>query len=452
MSNLPPNPEIHPVTPGRTFRYFCQKVLPAVYDESLSYYELLCKLTAKINEIISGDDTQNAAISELQNLYVQLKTYVDNYFKNLNVQTQINNKLDEMAQSSELAEIIALYLGTINLFGFLTLTDLKAAENLTAGLMVRTMGTINYTDGDGFYYYIRTKTIDDIIDDDNIVGITADNTIVAEKIPDPKLDDIISDLATLSDNLSALSDLHAAEVGDITNLTTTDKSNLVAAINENTSNITSNRTDTIESINNINSNIGALSDLATTSKNNIVAAVNEVKTEKIPLTRGGTNATSAYEARQNLGVMTGIILFDSLEQPNQEPTNGNIDFEVKLMDLGLDLKDFKYLEFYYSNLNEGVSDDGMCCARVYRWGDDSSMYFDNSINLNMHSSTSTDKLYFNIAHTRYDIGTSSHPSEAIRKSDDGKTATLQFTLNNSTYDYSITTGADIYVYRVVGYI
>lgn len=30
----------------------CQKILPLVYDDSLSYYENLCKLTSKMNEII----------------------------------------------------------------------------------------------------------------------------------------------------------------------------------------------------------------------------------------------------------------------------------------------------------------------------------------------------------------------------------------------------------------
>lgn len=32
---------------------YCQKVLPLVYDDSLSYYEVLCKLTGKINELIT---------------------------------------------------------------------------------------------------------------------------------------------------------------------------------------------------------------------------------------------------------------------------------------------------------------------------------------------------------------------------------------------------------------
>lgn len=33
-------------------KFWCQKVLPLVYDDSLSYYEVLCKLANKINEII----------------------------------------------------------------------------------------------------------------------------------------------------------------------------------------------------------------------------------------------------------------------------------------------------------------------------------------------------------------------------------------------------------------
>lgn len=32
----------------------CQKILPLVYDDELSYYEYLCKLTNTMNEIISN--------------------------------------------------------------------------------------------------------------------------------------------------------------------------------------------------------------------------------------------------------------------------------------------------------------------------------------------------------------------------------------------------------------
>ena len=41
------------------------KVLPLVYDDSLSYYEVLCKVKEKMNEIIDLDNLQSEAINEL---------------------------------------------------------------------------------------------------------------------------------------------------------------------------------------------------------------------------------------------------------------------------------------------------------------------------------------------------------------------------------------------------
>ena len=35
-------------------KYYVQKALPAVYDDSLSYYELLSKVLVKVNEVIKG--------------------------------------------------------------------------------------------------------------------------------------------------------------------------------------------------------------------------------------------------------------------------------------------------------------------------------------------------------------------------------------------------------------
>ena len=48
-------------------------------------------------------DTLNSDIKSLE-------TYVKDYFKNLNVQDEINNKLEEMAESGELANIITDYV------------------------------------------------------------------------------------------------------------------------------------------------------------------------------------------------------------------------------------------------------------------------------------------------------------------------------------------------------
>lgn len=36
------------------FKFWCQKVLPLVYDDSLSYYEVLCKVVAYLNDMVGG--------------------------------------------------------------------------------------------------------------------------------------------------------------------------------------------------------------------------------------------------------------------------------------------------------------------------------------------------------------------------------------------------------------
>ena len=45
---------------------YCQKVLPTVYDDSLSYYEVLCKLTNEMNNIIDEFNSTVHKIIESQ--------------------------------------------------------------------------------------------------------------------------------------------------------------------------------------------------------------------------------------------------------------------------------------------------------------------------------------------------------------------------------------------------
>ena len=47
--------------------YFCNKILPAVYDESLSYYEALCKMRDKLNEVIDNVNNVNEHIDDVIN-------------------------------------------------------------------------------------------------------------------------------------------------------------------------------------------------------------------------------------------------------------------------------------------------------------------------------------------------------------------------------------------------
>ena len=89
-----------------SFRFWCQKVLPLVYDDSLSYYELLCKVVGYLNNVIENVDTLNGNIDALKDAYELLQEYVNSYFDSLDVQTEINNKLDDMASDGSLAVVL----------------------------------------------------------------------------------------------------------------------------------------------------------------------------------------------------------------------------------------------------------------------------------------------------------------------------------------------------------
>lgn len=49
-------------TSPKAFKWWAHKILPLVYDDSLSYYEFLCKVMDKLNEIIAHDQEQDTAI------------------------------------------------------------------------------------------------------------------------------------------------------------------------------------------------------------------------------------------------------------------------------------------------------------------------------------------------------------------------------------------------------
>lgn len=88
------------------FRFWCQKVLPLVYDDSLSYYELLNKVVDFLNKTMEDVETLNGDTTALYEAYNQLQSYVNNYFDNLSVQQEVNIKLDKMAEDGSLTELI----------------------------------------------------------------------------------------------------------------------------------------------------------------------------------------------------------------------------------------------------------------------------------------------------------------------------------------------------------
>lgn len=63
----------------RLFKTWCYKVLPLVYDDSLSYYEQLCKIYGYLNDIVNGDTSVIKDIEELKKEMAIVKEWIDNF-------------------------------------------------------------------------------------------------------------------------------------------------------------------------------------------------------------------------------------------------------------------------------------------------------------------------------------------------------------------------------------
>ena len=170
----------------RAFTRFCMSIgaVPSSYIAGLTIEEQLlwfCSYLEK--EVIPAVNNNGEAVTELQQLFTQLQSYVEHYFDNLDVQEEINNKLDDMAESGELADIIAQYIQLQGILAYNTVADMKTAENLVNGSFAKTLGYHSINDGGMAVYKVRTVTNEDTIDEGSIIALH-DNTLVAELVTD----------------------------------------------------------------------------------------------------------------------------------------------------------------------------------------------------------------------------------------------------------------------------
>lgn len=61
------------------FRFWCQSVLPLVYDDSLSYYEVLCKVVEYINNLIKSDRDIIKNIEEIESELKVVQDWINNF-------------------------------------------------------------------------------------------------------------------------------------------------------------------------------------------------------------------------------------------------------------------------------------------------------------------------------------------------------------------------------------
>lgn len=195
---------------------------PAFYDkESGTVLQQVSRMWAKMIELGQGFNTFSTNVTDTVNSYItqfnELYTYVHDYFDNLDVQEEINNKLDDMADAGQLADIISQYLNSIAIFGYDNVASMKSATNLVDGSYARTLGYYAENDGGGSLYAI----VDDssLVDDGGSI-LTLNSGLKAILIPNgevnynqfgAKLDGVTSDKTPI-ENCHAYANEHKLTV------------------------------------------------------------------------------------------------------------------------------------------------------------------------------------------------------------------------------------------------
>lgn len=166
-----------------SFKLFVLENFPFIEEDfdALTYYQMLCKVVGYLQDVITNNESLQYNQTELLDAFNELQNYVNTYFDNLDVQTEINNKLDQMAQDGTLQEIIAQYLQLAGILAYNTLNDMKNAENIVAGSFMKTFGYDYFNDKKGAFYKARNIKNTDIIDNINIIALKNEN-LVAELI------------------------------------------------------------------------------------------------------------------------------------------------------------------------------------------------------------------------------------------------------------------------------
>ena len=166
------------------FITFTARTIPATFDTSMSYQEALFALVNYLQSQVTPVVNEHATIINEQTKGINdLYDFVNHYFDNLDVQEEINNKLDDMAESGELQTIIEAYIQLNAVIVFNTEADMIASLDLVDGMTVRTLGKTTYNDGLGATYRIREITNDDVVDGIKIIELDASDELIAEFIP-----------------------------------------------------------------------------------------------------------------------------------------------------------------------------------------------------------------------------------------------------------------------------
>ena len=167
------------------FRNWVLQNFPFLEDDfdALTDYELFCKMVEYMKKALDQLKVYDAKFVAFN----ERLTEIENYINDLDIQDAVNNKLDEMAESGELENLIGQYIELATTYVYNNVNEMKNATNLVNGSYARTSGFYNFNDEGGAYYKIRTITNEDVIDNIHLFALVNNVTLVAELIPSDKI-------------------------------------------------------------------------------------------------------------------------------------------------------------------------------------------------------------------------------------------------------------------------
>ena len=86
-------------------------MIPTEYRDSMSYYEMLvwlCNFLEK--EVIPAVDEDTKAVNELNEAFITLKAWCENYFESSDFTEKVNAGLQEMLENGDLEDLLNLLI------------------------------------------------------------------------------------------------------------------------------------------------------------------------------------------------------------------------------------------------------------------------------------------------------------------------------------------------------
>lgn len=138
-----------------TFKLWIANQFPYIETDfdAITNYELLQAVIKYLNTIIENENNVESNVTALYNAFVNLHDYVETFFENLDVQEEVNNKLDKMVEDGTIESILLNYSQLTKVYN--TFNDMMLdASTFVNGMKLKTLGYHYINDGGGADYVV----------------------------------------------------------------------------------------------------------------------------------------------------------------------------------------------------------------------------------------------------------------------------------------------------------